>query len=486
MGQKRILWRSACNVRNCNKCTLQLEQEKVKSVGHDYPGTDFDLVSVQDIAYTNKRLDLHVDNPYRDPCPQYQLLHCVKAAPAGKGGESIISDGFYAAEVLRRDYPTYFNILATTKVRVQYKDDTTEQVRFLPMIQTDPATGDPCDPSTQTIVKIASSSRLDYAPSLPAADMHTFYKARKEWLRTIHSPDVALSWVLDDGDLLIVDNTRVMHGREQFDSDANTARHLEGCYMDRDSLFSKLLVLGRDSAEARHEIVAVELVDADVAEDVEKRALDNTAKVTFDSLADATREDMDVMGPLYAEHTSPEHLTRRAVGLLKTQRGAHSELGAKVDLYTHGLQTATRAFRDGASDEMIACALIHDVGELLSPSNHGDIPAGLMRPFVSKAMWWTLAHHEIFQGYYYYDHVGLDKNARDRWLDGRDGGHGGVAPEGAWEMCAEFCRKYDAPSFDPAYECMELEEFEPVLLRIFSKEAFWDDKENAKKGAVVA
>jgi len=107
----------------------------VKSVGTDYSMSDEEGISVQDVAYSNKRLDLHVDNPYRDPYPQYQLLHCVRAAPEDKGGESIIADGFCAAEILRRDYPEYFNILATTKVRVQYKDDDVEQIRFVSVLQ---------------------------------------------------------------------------------------------------------------------------------------------------------------------------------------------------------------------------------------------------------------------------------------------------------------------------------------------------------------
>ena len=205
----------------------------VMSEGNEYSGTDEQSISTQDVAYSNKRLDLHVDNPYRDPYPQYQLLHCVRAAPPGKGGESIVADGFKAAELLRRDYPDYFNILATTKVRVQYKDGDVEQIRHVPCIQTDPLTGDPTDPSTQTVTKICSSSRLDYSPHLPPASMSLFYAARKEWLRTIHSKEVALSWVLEDGDLLVVDNGRVMHGREAFEDDAKTRRHLEGCYMVR-------------------------------------------------------------------------------------------------------------------------------------------------------------------------------------------------------------------------------------------------------------
>jgi alpha-ketoglutarate-dependent taurine dioxygenase len=325
----------------------------VKSEGDDFISSDNDVLKEgtvtsaaenmaqqvdgekqTDIAYSNMKLMLHVDNPYRDPYPQYQLLHCVQAAPPGKGGESIIADGFHAAEILRRDFPAMFNILATTKMRVQYKDATTEQVggggtraqkeglvaapaarsldppnssfalartqiRFVPCIETDPTTGDPCDPSTQTVKKIASSSRLDYCPNLPPAEAQLFYEAKQKWLQTIHSPEVALSWRLNDGDMLIVDNGRVMHGREAFENDvrarepprsrrssklitctqATTTRHLEGCYMDRDSLFSSYLVLGRDEQKSTAEVTAVRVVDAPVAAPVEKTKLDNSAKV---------------------------------------------------------------------------------------------------------------------------------------------------------------------------------------------------------------
>ena len=121
----------------------------------------------------------------------------------------------------------------------------------------------------------------------------------------------------------------------------------------------------------------------------------------------------------------------------------------------------------------------------MSPSNHGDVAAGILRPYISKKMWWAMCNHEVFQGYYYYEHVGLDKDAMDRFADGKDGGHNGPAPIGGWELCAKFCRKYDAPSFDPEYENMDIEEFRPALERVFGREAFWEDRTNAKKGAVV-
>lgn len=207
--------------------------------------------------------------------------------------------------------------------------------------------------------------------------------------------------------------------------------------------------------------------------------------VDFRSLIECTKPDMDLICELYAKATTPQHLAQRMCALLELHKGQPCELGAQVDLYTHALQTATRAHRDGASDELVVCALLHDVGELLSPANHGDVGAGILRPYISKEAHWLLAHHEIFQGYYYFEHCGLDKNVRERWKDGGDGGHNGPAPGNAYTLCAEFCEKYDAPSFDPDYDNMPLIDFIPVLERVFAKKAFWADPTSAKAGAVT-
>jgi predicted HD phosphohydrolase len=93
---------------------------------------------------------------------------------------------------------------------------------------------------------------------------------------------------------------------------------------------------------------------------------------------------------------------QRVLDMLRRQEGAHTQLGAPVDLYQHALQTATRAHNDGAAEELIVAALLHDVGELLSPSNHGDIVASILEPYVSPRTTWVLRHHEIFQVLYAY------------------------------------------------------------------------------------
>ena len=132
--------------------------------------------------------------------------------------------------------------------------------------------------------------------------------------------------------------------------------------------------------------------------------------------------------------------------------------GFAVDRLTHSIQTATRAHRDGKDDEYVVCALLHDIGDNLAPSNHADFAATLLQPFVSEKNYWIVKHHGIFQGYYFFEYLGLDKNMRDEYRD---------SPY--WHACAEFCAKYDQNSFDPEYENMSLEEFEPMVRNVFSK-----------------
>ena len=142
---------------------------------------------------------------------------------------------------------------------------------------------------------------------------------------------------------------------------------------------------------------------------------------------------------------------------------AHLELlrgdfgGFPVDRYTHSLQTATRAFRDGRDEEYVVCALLHDIGDTLGSFNHPDIAAAILKPFVGEANLWMVEHHGIFQGYYFFHHVGLDRNMRNRFAD-----HPHFA------RTAEFCECYDSPAFDASAETLPLATFEPMLRRLFA------------------
>lgn len=143
---------------------------------------------------------------------------------------------------------------------------------------------------------------------------------------------------------------------------------------------------------------------------------------------------------------------------------AHMELlreslpSMKVDRYEHSLQTATRAERAGEDEEFVVAALLHDIGDMLAPDNHAAIAAELLRPFVSKHVHWMVLNHGIFQGYYYWDKIGRDKDAPEQFR-----GHP------AFEMTERFCGAYDQTAFDPNYDTLPIEHFKPMVERIFAR-----------------
>ncbi len=132
--------------------------------------------------------------------------------------------------------------------------------------------------------------------------------------------------------------------------------------------------------------------------------------------------------------------------------------GFPVDRYTHSLQTATRALKAGCDEEYVVCSLFHDIGDTLGSFNHFDIAAAILKPFVSEANLWMVQHHGIFQGYYFFHHLGLDRNLRDQFA-----GHAHYA------RTEEFCALYDNPAFDPKGETLPMSEFEPMVRRVFAK-----------------
>ncbi len=148
-------------------------------------------------------------------------------------------------------------------------------------------------------------------------------------------------------------------------------------------------------------------------------------------------------------------LAGRILTYLEGLRGHHA--GYAVDRLEHSLQTATRALRDGRDEEYVVCALLHDIGDDLCTFNHQDLAAAMLQPFVSEQNHWMVQHHAVFQGYYYFEHFGLDRDMRERFRDHE------------WfDFTAEFCELYDQASFDPSYESMPLADFEPMVRRICS------------------
>jgi predicted HD phosphohydrolase len=179
-----------------------------------------------------------------------------------------------------------------------------------------------------------------------------------------------------------------------------------------------------------------------------------TEPTNFRSMDESTTADWQRV----AESVSGDSggLADLVLGLLTRLKG--SSLCMPVDPYEHSLQTATRAFKDGADEEMVVCALLHDVGDLPAPQNHAEFAAAILRPYISDEAHGVVLLHEIFQGYHYFAQAGLDRNLRDRFR-----GHPSFA------RAAEFCAKWDQNSFDKAYESMPLVAFEPAVRRVFAR-----------------
>ncbi|WP_152222229.1 HD domain-containing protein [Pseudomonas sp. SCB32] len=176
-------------------------------------------------------------------------------------------------------------------------------------------------------------------------------------------------------------------------------------------------------------------------------------KATFTRIDQMTREDWELIETQEREQSKslPDRL------LAELHRLDEGEQPYAVSRLKHCLQTATRALRDGASEEMIVAALIHDIGDPMALYNHAEFAAALIKPYVSEKVHWIICNHDVFQGHYYWDVIGLDKNAREKYRD-----------HPWFEECEAFCFKWDCPSFDPEYDTLPLSHFEPMLRRIFS------------------
>ncbi|MEO1029610.1 MAG: HD domain-containing protein [Pseudomonadota bacterium] len=183
-------------------------------------------------------------------------------------------------------------------------------------------------------------------------------------------------------------------------------------------------------------------------------AADGDARAKFNTMAESTQEDWAII----AEHAGEfnKGLADRILAHLKLLDGDFG--GFAVDRLTHSLQTATRAHRDGRDEEYVVCALLHDIGDTLGSTNHPDVAAAILKPFVSEQNLWMVANHGMFQGYYFFHHLGLDRNMRDQFKD-----------HPWYQYTAEFCHKYDQNSFDPDYESEPLEFFEPMVQRVFAR-----------------
>jgi predicted HD phosphohydrolase len=177
-------------------------------------------------------------------------------------------------------------------------------------------------------------------------------------------------------------------------------------------------------------------------------------RAKFHHMKDGTQEDWSIIGAEFFEFRSD--VCRRLKDHLLLLEGDCG--GFPVDRLTHCLQTATLAHKDGKDEEYVVCALLHDIGDTLGPANHADVAAVLLEPYVSEANHWMVKHHAIFQGYYFFHYMGLDRNLRDQYKD-----------HPHYAQTLEFIENYDAPAFDPDAEYYELSFFEPMMERVFKE-----------------
>jgi gamma-butyrobetaine dioxygenase len=186
------------------------------------------------LAYTDQALDLHTDNPYRDPVPTLQLLHAITTDDGG-GGETLFVDGFAHAEALRREAPGTFETLARTPVRFSFAEASGARWSFAaPVLQLD-ALG------AMETVRLNHRS-LDLAAG-EATSTEAWYDAYLAYYRRVHAPEAACGRRLAPGEMVIFDNRRLLHGRRAMT--VGSPRWLRGCYADVDGLAATLARLER-------------------------------------------------------------------------------------------------------------------------------------------------------------------------------------------------------------------------------------------------
>jgi len=170
-------------------------------------------------------------------------------------------------------------------------------------------------------------------------------------------------------------------------------------------------------------------------------------KVNFTEMKNGTKEDYQLL-----EKYEKNFERQTADRILKYLSAQTTTLeGYQITRLEHSLQAATRAFKNGESEEMVVATLLHDIGDDLAPMNHSQYAASILRPYISEKTYWIIQHHGLFQTYYSAHHLGGDRNARDN------------------EVTVSFCENYDQASFDPNYKSMSLEDFSPMVKKIFSK-----------------
>ena len=183
-------------------------------------------------------------------------------------------------------------------------------------------------------------------------------------------------------------------------------------------------------------------------------------KVSFTEMDKGTKEDY-----LFLDKHEKDFANKTAERILKFMSNLTETLeGYQISRLEHSLQSATRAFNNGESEEMIVATLLHDIGDELAPMNHSEYAAAILKPYVSEKTHWIIEKHGEFQMYYYAHHLGGNRNQRDKYK-----GHK------YYDDTLAFCEKWDQSSFDPNFKNLTLKDFEPMIKNIFSRKphSYW-------------
>ena len=180
-------------------------------------------------------------------------------------------------------------------------------------------------------------------------------------------------------------------------------------------------------------------------------------KVSFTEMKNGTKDDY-----LFLDKHEKDFVHKTSDRILDFMSNLTETLeGYQVSRLEHSLQSATRAYKNGESEEMVVAALLHDIGDELAPMNHSEYAASILKPYVSEKTHWIIEKHGEFQMYYYAHHLGGNRNKRDDYKDHK-----------YYNDTINFCEKYDQNSFDPNYKSLPLEFFRPIVKKIFSRKPY--------------
>ena len=151
-------------------------------------------------------------------------------------------------------------------------------------------------------------------------------------------------------------------------------------------------------------------------------------KVNFTEMKNGSKEDY-----LFLDKLEKEYVGETADRILNFLSRMTTTLeGYKITRLEHSLQSATRAFRNNESEEMVVACLLHDIGDELAPLNHSEYAASVLKPYVSEKTHWIIEKHGEFQMYYYAHHLGADRLKREKYKDHK-----------YYQDTINFCEKYD-------------------------------------------